>query len=152
MTRFLAQRDEYSCGPIAIINALKWLGYAFTGADLPKLRRWCQTDKYLGTPTKSMTATLAKLGIKSTLKYRITFSELNMYLKQGKCVIIGSYGFGKNKDDGHWYFVPEKSGDGFRVINLEVQNNTVISKEELKRVLKDKTNDAGWPVAIVIEA
>ena len=156
MTRFVSQHDEYSCGPIAIINAAKWSGLKkrcgrrYTRADLPKLRRWCNTDKHLGTPTKYMVNTLKRLGFKTTLKYKLTFAQLNMYLKQGKSVIIGSYGFGKKKDDGHWYFVPEKSGDRFRVINLEVENNATISRKEIRSVLNDRKNDGGWPVAIIL--
>lgn len=49
MVRYCKQRDHYSCGPLAILNLLKHLGYAYTYKDMPKLRRKLKTSRRGGT-------------------------------------------------------------------------------------------------------
>lgn len=43
MPCYLKQPDSYSCGPVAIINALKWLGCKADKTLLPTLKQKCKT-------------------------------------------------------------------------------------------------------------
>jgi len=43
--RYLRQRDSYSCGPIALLNARKFLRQRVTRADLPMYHITCGTDE-----------------------------------------------------------------------------------------------------------
>ena len=45
MPRYLAQRNDYTCAPIAIINAEKWTGIHSTVKRLPELISACRTSK-----------------------------------------------------------------------------------------------------------
>ena len=42
--RYIGQRDHFRCGPIAALNAFKWLGCPLTGDDLSKVSRLCKTQ------------------------------------------------------------------------------------------------------------
>ena len=58
MTRFCKQRDGYSCGPVAILNAIKWTGSDwFTYRMLPAITQVCNTTRE-GTYDKDMDAGL----------------------------------------------------------------------------------------------
>ena len=39
MVRYIKQRDTYSCGPVALINVLKWSGANKTYKDMPRAQR-----------------------------------------------------------------------------------------------------------------
>ena len=64
--RFLKQTNEYTCGPVAIINCLKDHGYSFTKADLPEISHQVDCDPVFGT---NQIMTLAYLS--EFLKFRI---------------------------------------------------------------------------------
>jgi len=60
--RWVGQVDESSCGPISIVNALKWSGVKYNwGQNKHTLRKLCRT-KYDGTRINNMERVLRKLG------------------------------------------------------------------------------------------
>lgn len=68
MPRYVKQRDRYSCGPVAIINALKWAGYPASYDSIKYLRRLCKCKPYsyeedwTGTRSGDFTAAIIKAG------------------------------------------------------------------------------------------
>lgn len=42
MPKYTRQHDQFNCGPVALLNALKWAGYPYTLKDLPRLSRLCK--------------------------------------------------------------------------------------------------------------
>lgn len=49
MVRYIGQRDRYSCGPIALMNAAKWAGCRVTMSDHGVIVRMCETSYEVGT-------------------------------------------------------------------------------------------------------
>jgi len=61
MIRYCKQRDNYSCGPVAILNTIKWTeSECFTYSMLPAIKIICKTDKN-GTYDEDMDAGLRYL-------------------------------------------------------------------------------------------
>lgn len=54
MLRYLSQQDQFCCGPIAIVNAFKWLGFSVTAQHLKELRNVCATNTTVGTTVNGM--------------------------------------------------------------------------------------------------
>ena len=118
--RFLRQRDQYSCGPVSVINALKWAGLPLSyRKHYKKIKKKCKTDKGWGTYTHNITKTLG--GFKEiwfeTVPL-ITYRQLKDHLMNGGAAILeywyreddGSY-------DGHYAFVYMTHDLEFVVVN-----------------------------------
>jgi hypothetical protein len=43
--KYLRQRDDFSCGPIALMNVLKWAGYNITYKDHTRFVKMCKCSK-----------------------------------------------------------------------------------------------------------
>jgi hypothetical protein len=158
MPRFLAQRDGYSCGPIAIINACKWAKHlkpnwtGYTGADIPKLRGLCETTKEQGTTIPCMIATLKNLGLSVSVKYKVRAKDILRSLNRGEAVIIVSYGFGKGEDEGHWFLLTQVEEDIFTAVNYRSGESTSkINRDELMNGLRKRGNGVDKPTAIVVK-
>ena len=90
MTRFCKQRDEYSCGPVAILNLYKWIGVDYKYSDLPWLQLMCGTNKD-GTFDKDFNSALRYLsavGEFNMIKPRNTeFDRISSHLENGGAMV-----------------------------------------------------------------
>lgn len=118
--RFIRQRDQYSCGPIAIINALKWAGaYLTYKSDFKKIKNLCKTTISWGTTPENISKVLSVYSehINFEVKALITLKIIDKHLKSGGSVIL-EYWF--NEDgvyDGHYVFIFRKDGHDFIAVN-----------------------------------
>lgn len=91
--RYCVQRDNYSCGPVAIINASKWCGVNFTLNDLKAIRKKCKTD-YEGTQDDNFEKAIRHyLSDILIIKRRVNFKyrDVKKHLRNGGAVIVSHY-------------------------------------------------------------
>lgn len=84
-TRYVKQKDECSCGPIALLNLKKWLDESITSSDLSKIKKdmgwpFGLNPNLEGTPSIHMTIYALKFLKKSFLKH--SQYKINVSLKQ----------------------------------------------------------------------
>lgn len=117
MPRYARQLDGYSCGPVAIINAMKALGYKYTLKDVKRIGRLCETCKVKGTGTLPIFHFLRNQGLSVRLRYGIKSKDIKKELGKGNIVIACGSGFGKDKKCDHWFLIDGFSEGKFTVIN-----------------------------------
>lgn len=120
MPRYVRQKDQFSCGPIAIMNALKWAGIRTTyKTHFREIRTLCKTTASWGTTPENMTATIRKYCrcLNFTTKSLVTLREIDEHLASGGAVIL-EYWFRDEMDyDGHYVFIFREHGHDFIAAN-----------------------------------
>ena len=105
--RYIGQRDGFSCGPTAILNILKWVGYDVTSKYLPSLKKYCKTD-IEGTNTEIISKVLKRY---SRLEFEcvpfIKIQDLHNHIKDNGSAIIEVSWFDEKKQlvEGHFYII-----------------------------------------------
>lgn len=119
MWRFIRQRDDYSCGPTAVLNAAKWAGLRYTYRDLDYLRTLCRTVPEHGTGDQDL-----ENGLRQTLKPvatvqrggRMTHLQAIRFLENPHHAMVLMYQWKTGQEtEGHYIFA---FGDGKRRIFL----------------------------------
>lgn len=89
--RYIRQRDRDSCGPVAVLNILKWLGCQIS------YKEYISTVKYLclhesgvdgGTYTEGMRNALKCLNIKHVRKKFKSLNQIDNHLDKGGVVLF----------------------------------------------------------------
>ncbi len=166
MKRYLNQKDTYSCGPIAIVNAFKWLGYSATSKDLPVLSEVCKLDKKYGTTIQNLDKGLKHMckkhkhpKIRKTTK--ITIKKIEKLLLQGKAVLL-DLGWKRKKEGivaGHYFLIHgmvsgvlTEDAALFRTVNGPEGKcpgiMTFLMRTDLAWILKHRQK--GWPTAWIL--
>lgn len=152
MPRYAKQRDKYCCGPVAILNALKWSGqnvaYEKNIRALKALTG--QTPKH-GTSNTNLYRALRVIGGKIFQSMRIrprlrpTLPEIEEHVRKGGAVLLqynwidknGSQSPEKWNFSGHYILITEVSPSGhrFEVINGYTSTPAArrIGREKFKR-------------------
>jgi len=116
--RYIGQRDTYSCGPIAVLNALKWSGMRVTSrSHMGRVNRLCNSG-IAGILDRDITHALSKYRkLKFRVRRYITMRQLDAHLRRGGCAIISHEFVIDGEDAGHYIFIPSKTSEKFLVIN-----------------------------------
>jgi hypothetical protein len=151
--KYVKQRDKSSCGPIAIINILKWLGHNVT-YDFIHIARWvCQWKDARdfgggGVTARDMEKALKYFGVKKTRKVRPTLEQINNHIDSGGIVLL-SYSIPNNSAKSVFPFLPEslfawghfslcirRTGKSYIMVN-DGTTNTVgrRSKDTMKKMI-----------------
>lgn len=101
--RWLQQRDCYSCGPVALYNALRWQGTKVSPADLKKFKRLLKCRAPAGTPLPNWTRGISRYGF-PRIRY-LDLTKLQCELLRGNGLLINSAN-PWNAFHRHYYFVP----------------------------------------------
>lgn len=148
--RYVQQRDNFRCGPVAILNALKWSGCRVTSKLIPSL---CKAVSCIdGTYQSNLGRELVKRG-KGNFFTREdkqpTLKNIEKNLRNGGAVLL-SYWYRKKKPpskcgelEGHNTLIVgvSKSGLTFYVANYFAPDNTQrkrVSRSILRNDLKMK--------------
>ena len=118
--RFIRQRDDHSCGPVAIINALKWAGVPVTyRTHFRRIKRLCRTTQDWGTRREDMSKALARYGLALRYEVRslVTLQEMEKHLLSGSALILEYWFREGEKYDGHYVFIYHNDDHGFMVVN-----------------------------------
>lgn len=117
--RYLNQRDGYSCGPIAIINVLKWLGHRATEDQLPYFRNLCSTSIKDGTSAEDISSALDWYDnfIQYDFMPTVTLGRIVAQLKRGIILLHYWINTDKEQDNGHYILIIGTTKKGFLVVN-----------------------------------
>ena len=92
MVRYTRQYNEYTCGPVAIINALKWSGHKATlKQDLKLFAQECRCEPCNGTSHGNFDRVLrAKSNGRFTVRRRVcpNLADIEQHLLRPKCAVI----------------------------------------------------------------
>jgi len=131
--RWVAQTNNYSCGPIVVANTLKWSGVGYNwGRDKDSLRKLCRTTKEMGTHERHLEAALRTLGsaamiIKRRKKWKL--AEIIDHVESRGCVIFDhtsplrhNMSRGNDRREAHYTICVDVMGEGqdtwFKMINF----------------------------------
>lgn len=125
MTQYIKQRDTFRCGPVAIVNSLRW-----AGVDIATNYVYELTDKCLTTPTNGGTPHYAfdrvlrengKDVIEVNLVLKPRMHEIEEHLKKGGAVALNYLWYDERDNESHRHYVliteESKSGRTFEVVN-----------------------------------
>lgn len=157
MPRYIRQRDNYSCGPVALLNALKWAGRTkgTSYATLPSWRGTCQTDRRTGTSFTNLfraARMLPVLGAKKA-KPTVRLADIDAHLKRGGAVILGSVS--ELMSDFHWFLVIGKinmAGEpSYKVVNFDRRaTQRLVSAKMIRRGMRLAAARSGYPKALFL--
>lgn len=159
--RYLKQRDEFRCGPIAIINAMKWLKMkASAHSYLKQICEECNTDRE-GTAPVRFGKILPKY-IRAHYVEEPVLIALDNYLNMGRAFILG---YSYARDDGvieeHYTLCIGKDSEGYIMVNdVHTGSGKIIettvsrkSRNQLKEMVYFKYNGGpkdAWTEAFLI--
>lgn len=137
---YVKQRDRFRCGPVAIINALRWagkdVGYKNT---ISQLCRKCKCKAPSGSAYVPFNKTLRKEGrrwFRVRFVARPTLEEVETSL-QNDCALVWNF---KHHYGRHYALITQVSVSGktFDVANFgeEYEPVTKIGRETLKQILR----------------
>lgn len=149
MPRYVRQRDAFRCGPVAILNALKWAGCRVTAELIPDLAREVSCAAPLGTSLSNMTRGLHKWGkgiFFTQTDRRPSLQKIERSLREGKAVILGYWYHtddqkNKNFKNGHYALITKISPSGLtffvkNYIDIDDIQRTRISRRRLENDLQ----------------
>lgn len=150
--RYVKQpRDTYICGPVAIINALKWAGSGTTLRDLRKIKDVCGYN--LGVKSGDVSRALRKLGekhLKFICRRYATIDKIDDHLDKGGFVILlTSFRKPGNKRHGHYWAISCKMGDLYKAHNVEDGSggmiHAYISRHRVLELMQNSIREHGDP-------
>ena len=106
--KFILQRDEWSCGPIALMNTLKALNRKVIYRDIHKYRKMLGWKYKDGVWPESIEKVLKRLKIKyfKRVEKKVTLGFIDKYLKKGYfCILL----FAWNKDESHYILITDRN-------------------------------------------
>jgi len=109
VTRYCQQRDNHSCGPIALLNIDKFFGHRVTYKHLPHYSRWlrCRRPKgndLGGTYTTAISQILGRAS-------RRAWSKTKHFLRDG-CIVVQT-----SRSGGHFYLMVTNGNGDIGVVN-----------------------------------
>jgi hypothetical protein len=161
--RWIRQKDEYSCGPIAVANVLKWAGVPTSWKRSKRsLQKLCRTNKDLGTNENDMEAALRKLGaghITVQRRVRWKMAELIGHVESRGCVVVDftvpfRYNMARpwNQRECHYAvcvdIMGEEGEEWFKFINLDREDTvTWINRRQFRWLfMSRRKGDRVWKI------
>jgi|3_EtaG_2_1085321.scaffolds.fasta_scaffold02560_19 hypothetical protein len=152
--RYISQRNRYSCGPIAILNIMKWAGYDVTYKYLGTLKKYCGTTRQ-GTKESGLVSGLNKFQLLVTKYYsRVTAKVLESYINSGYvAILLISKWNNDNIPERHYLSIVGKqvkyTNIFYKVINYGPEGTVVwVSRKKLIRLfnrsLKGQRHPKAW--------
>jgi len=125
-TRWIRQRNSSGCGPVAILNLLKWLGEPVTYAEgYPHFSKKMKTSRY-GTELRDFVRVLYKIeNIKISPRTVPNIGVIDDALEHGRAVIMKSAYFNGDALEGHYFLVTEKTDKSFFCVNVNHRHQWV---------------------------
>ncbi len=121
--RYTKQRDKFRCGPIAILNALRWVGVSIPYKELlPSLERLCECVAPDGTRHAAFDRTLREVGKDIFTVRRVhhpSLAQIEEHLREGGHIILNYRWTHAGMDRRHFESLVEVSlsGRSFYVVN-----------------------------------
>ena len=151
MKRFITkQQHNDTCGPVAIINALKWLGYSAVYRDMVEDFRKLGCDE--GTSCYDLRRMLNAYGVKYKLHKRSSVKDIERILDRGNAAIVGYDWVHEESRSGHYIFIDFHLEKWFNAYNYKSGFETgMLRKDTLdayfyatRKYRKDAKNSQKW--------
>lgn len=151
-TRYVKQQTKYSCGPVAILNALKKLGYKRTYDYVKQLKKYCKTDRN-GTKDENISKALKRFrSLEFKCVNKINTQKLNKYMNDGYIAIILMSKWWEKEPERHYFTIIEKrefNTSFYRVVNWDPEETALwIKKPKMikifKRSLRSEMHPKAW--------
>ncbi|MFA5024169.1 MAG: C39 family peptidase [Patescibacteria group bacterium] len=97
--RYIRQRDEYSCGPVAIVNALKFIGINATHDSVCYVSMLCNCCRETGTEPEDIERAFKALEVKFKRKIFPTLKEIDDHIDNGGALLLDYFW---SPEDGHY--------------------------------------------------
>ena len=133
---FRKQNTKYSCGPVAIYNAIIW---DEKKEKISYLIKQCNTKKPHGTYWSDVSKVLRKYFPRRTKKIESPSKRLiDAHLNNGKSLIINYYWEHKKKTGRHYVFIWKRTSKQYYVTNVSRKKPVItrITSETMKKWLK----------------
>jgi len=146
--RYIKQKDNYSCGPVAIVNALKWAGEKTTYKNIKEIKQKCNCVSPSGMWHSRMTAYLRKNKSLVVTKIRespnIKIKEIDNWLGLNNIVILRyNMWVRQNIWAGHYIMISDKTDGLYKVHNIGDKSSLTLTVSQLKYMVKDHLGK--WP-------
>jgi len=155
MARFITeQQHASSCGPVAIINALKWLGYSVSyREELPTFTKLGYDD---GTNCYDLRRMLNAYQIKYKLYKQSSIKKLEQILNRGNTAIVCYDWVGPEDRGGHYIFIDSDLKHSFGAYNYQIGIETgALRKDTLdayfyttKKRFRNAKTSSKWKPAV----
>lgn len=137
--RFLKQKDQFSCGPLALVNALKWCGRK---SSLKELKTTLQTTRTQGTSHRVLSSTICKVFNTHKISSPTTESIENHLSTYGSLLL--QYEWTKSKK-GHIVLIIGQTNHYYYVVNyLFSKTVSRVSKSTIELMIKSKPSFAWY--------
>ena len=160
--KFLNQRKgSYDCGPVAILNVLKWAGYNVSKKrHMDDIKDLCNHMARGGGGVyyKDLLNALSKFKdcIKFYMRHNITIYMIDKHLMNGGIVLMHTSH--KREDGGrsaHYWIITGRMGDSYNVHNVRLFDefyhaDTLMSRKEIVYRMKKSLKKYNEPRAIFI--
>lgn len=159
MPRYIRQKDNYSCGPVALLNALKWAGRTkgVSYAELPTWRNICRTDRKAGTSFANLfhAARMLPLIEAKKAKPMVRLLDIDAHLAHGGAVILGSVS--EPMGGFHWFLITGKvvqAGESsYKVVNFDRRmTQRLVASKTIARGMRLAKSRRGYPRALFLKA
>lgn len=155
--RFCFQKDRSSCGPVAVLNALKWEyeGNFPEKEFLPGIKYDCRCidSRYtrgvhpyaldtlsigtIGTHNDWYYKKVLKLYFNAQKKRKSSVTTLDKHLTNGGSAILNFTWKEYNHEQGHYVFIPRKAGKSYYVTNYRGGRAvSLLNRETIKMRLR----------------
>lgn len=153
MVRYVRQKDYTSCGPIALINILKWIGVNVTYNNFIEMARGLcghEPGHEGGTRDHGMMIAFRKLRISYSRRKNPTLAQIDFHLDSGDIILL-DYTMGMNKRrvsslEKHFVLIIERTPKMYTVVNGETKNTVGRQRRStLEKMLSwDKDDHYAW--------
>jgi hypothetical protein len=96
--QYIRQRNNFTCGPIMLMNIDKWAGKRVIRKHLPEYIKKCNCRRECGTEVKDLNRCLGKRS------RRVTYQQFKKHLKTGGSVAIMGWSYDM-PTEGHVFLV-----------------------------------------------
>lgn len=151
MIRYVKQNDESSCGPVALINTLKWLGLEVSYKSFIHIaRHLCKWEDARcrdggGTEDENLQKALDYFNINYKVATQPSLKRLNNHLDSGGAAIIGYFNIysvpGFKMKSGHFTLCISRTSRTYTMVN-DRPNNTITKryKDTMRAILKSQAD------------
>ena len=130
--RYVRQNDHFSCGPVAIANAMKWAGLKFSYAkSRERFLKACNCQNPVGTTTRNFERALRELTdglIEVKRRYGASTEDIKNHIKDGGSVVVCGKRVWDFQLGSHYFNCVDYDGNKFLVTN-ETPSGSVNGEE-----------------------
>jgi len=139
--RYVKQRDHSSCGPVAIMNVLKWAGHIFSYQETIGLFQLaCEWTPVTGTCHAPFDRALRGLAGRFNLRIRRVhgprLGEVEKHLRSGGIVVMNYYWRRKKEDNRHFMVLSDVSESGKSFITINDHRKGPARRRDMRPTIK----------------